>query len=177
MGQLPTKWTGLPPARFMKYKGWINRNKPGICGTYCASVLLHDAIYQKTKKSLPKQVLLDGMKAVVDDLLPYRGTFFWDLAHGLRRMLSHTKIWHVRMGILNERIIPRILGSDNPRPVIVGTTKYLNSNYNNHWLVVYGYGYNEKGKLYFRGYDNHGRYKAIVPASQTICCVWLDERE
>lgn len=177
MNELPKKWIGIKPSCFMKYKGWINRHNPGICGTYCTSVLLHDAIYQKTKISLSKEVLLAGMKTVVDDVMPYRGTFFWDLAHGLRRMLSHTKLWHVRMGILTERIVPSVLGSDNPKPVIVGTTKYLNSSYNNHWLVVYSYGYNEEGKLYFRGYDNHGRYKAIIPASQTIGCVWLEDRK
>lgn len=177
MDNLPTDWIGLSPTRFMKYKGWINQNRPGICGTYCAAVLLHDAIYQKTKQSLPKQLLLDGLKPVIDDALPYKGTFFWDVAHGLKRMLSHTKVWKVRTGLLNERIIPKILSDDNPRPIIVGTTKYLNSRYKNHWLVVYSYGYNEDGKLFFRGYDNHGRYKAVVPASETICCVWLDERK
>lgn len=176
MSDVPTKWLGLPPARFMKYKNWINKERPGICGTYCASVLVHDAIYQRTKHSLSKKVLLNGMRVVVDDVMPYRGTFYWDLAHGMRRMLSHSKIWRVKTGILTERIVPEILSGENPRPIIVGTTRYLNSKYKNHWLVVYGYGYNEAGKLFYRGYDNHGRYKAIIPASQTMCCVWLEER-
>ena len=111
MSDVPTKWIGLPPARFMKYKNWINKERPGICGTYCASVLVHDAIYQRTKHSLQKKVLLNGMRMVVDDVMPYRGTFYWDLAHGIRRMLSHSKIWRVKTGILTERILPEILSS------------------------------------------------------------------
>lgn len=176
MADLPNKWTGLQPSRFLKYRSWINKQKPGICGTYCAAVLLHDAIYQKTNHSLSKEKLLNGLKPVVDGALPYRGTFFWDIANGLRRLLNQSKIWRIRTGLLAETIVVKQLSSDHPQPVIVGTTKYLNSKYKNHWLVVYAYGYNESGKLFFRAYDNHGRYKAVVPASQTLACVWLEER-
>ena len=42
----PKHWHGLPPSRFIKYRSWINKQKPGICGTYCSAVLIHDAIYQ-----------------------------------------------------------------------------------------------------------------------------------
>lgn len=173
--QLPKKWIGMPASRFMKYRSWINKTKPGICGTYCAGVLLHDAIYQKSKKSVRKDVLLDGLKGVIDDLLPYRGTFFWDVAFGLRRMLRGVPYWRVKTGIVTERIVPDLLDREEPVPVIVGTTKFFNSPYKNHWVVVYAYGYNEAGKLFYRAYDNHGKHNAVIPASQTLSCVWLEE--
>lgn len=171
------KWIGLPATRFFKYRNWINNQRPGICGTYCAAVLVHDAIYEKTKKRLNKETLLNGLKLVVDDLMPYRGTFFWDIAHGIRRIFGNTRMWNVKVGILTERLVPELLSGDNPRPVIVGTTKFLNSKYKNHWVVVYAYGYDENNKLYYRAYDNHGSYNAVIPASQTFSCVWLEERE
>ena len=177
--ELPKKWIGLPPGRFLKYRSWINRHHPGICGTYCTAVLVHDAVYQKTRHSLSKETLLNGLKKVVDDLFPYRGTFFWDLANGLRRILQDTSFWEVKMGLVTERLVPELLSGERQRPVpvIVETTKLLNSRYKNHWLVVYSYGYNEDGKLYYRGYDNHGNHKAVIPASQTLSCVWLEERK
>ena len=170
------KWIGLPPTRFFKYRHWINKQKPGICGTYCSAVLVHDAIYQKTKKRLNQKVLIDGLKMVVDDLMPYGGTFFWDVAHGVKRILGDVPYWNVKIGLVTERIIPELLSGDHPRPVIVGTTRLFNSHYKNHWLVVYAYGYDENNKLYYRAYDNHGNYKAVVPASQTFSCVWLEDR-
>lgn len=176
-GGLPKKWIGLPSARFFKYRSWINRGFPGICGTYCAAVLLHDAVFQKTRKSLGKQSLLAGMQEKVDDLFPYEGTFLWDLAHGLRSFLKDVPYWQVKTGLIPERIVPRILGGESPVPVIVGTTVLFNSKYRNHWVLVYAFGYNEEGKLYFKAYDNHGKHQAILPASQTISCVWLEEKD
>ena len=38
---LPTSWTGLPSASFREYRTWKNTERPGICGTYVSSVLLH----------------------------------------------------------------------------------------------------------------------------------------
>lgn len=171
----PSKWIGLPSARFLKYKAWINKNHPGICGTYCAAVLVHDAIYHKYRRSLKRDTLLKGLKKVVDDFMPYRGTFFWDVANGLRRILRNQTEYEVRTGLITERIVPKILSGENPRPVIVGTTKLLNSKYKNHWVVVYAYGYDEAGKMFYRAYDNHGKHKAVIPASQTFSCVWLDD--
>lgn len=173
---LPKKWVGLPSSRFAKYRTWINHGFPGICGTYCAAVLLHDAVYQKTKKSLNKQILLAGMEEKVDALLPYRGTFFWDLSHGLKSFLKDLPAWEVKTGLISEQIVPELLSRKKPVPVVVGTTVLLNSKYKNHWVLVYAYGYNEEGKLFFKAYDNHGKYKAILPASQTISCVWLEEK-
>lgn len=174
--RLPKKWIGLPATRFFKYRSWINRGFPGICGTYCSAVLLHDAVLQKTRKSLKKQDLLDGMQEKVDDLFPYKGTFLWDLAHGLHSFLRGIPYWEVKTGLVPERIVPRLLQREKPVPVIVGTTVLLNSKYRNHWVLVYAYGYNEDGKMFFKAYDNHGQHRAILPASQTISCVWLEEK-
>lgn len=172
----PKHWHGLPPSRFIKYRSWINKQKPGICGTYCSAVLIHDAIYQETKQSLNRDVLLNGLKTVIDDLLPYKGTYFWDLAFGIRRLLADIPEWRVKTALIAERTVPKLL-DEGAGPVIVGTNMLLNSSYKNHWLLVYAYGYNEEGKLFFRAYDNHGRYKAVVAASQTITCVWLEKNE
>lgn len=174
---LPKEWIGLPSSRFRKYRGWINKVNPGVCGTYCSAVLLHDAIYQKNKVNLNKQTLLNGMQSVVDGFMPYKGTFIWDLAYGLKKMLRDTSFWNVKTGLIPDKIIPAILGSEHPVPVIVGTTLFLNSAYKNHWLLVYAFGYNSTGKLYFKAYDNHGKFDAVVPASQTMNCVWLEEQD
>lgn len=174
---LPKKWHGLKPSRFAKYRSWINSGNPGICGTYCSAVLVHDAVLHKYKHSLDKDTLLAGLLTVVDEFLPYKGTFFWDVQHGLKSLLADIPDWTVKSGLITEKIVPALLDRPDPVPVIVGTTRLFNSKYKNHWVVVYAYGYNEDGKLYYKAYDNHGRYQAILPASQTIGCVWLEERE
>lgn len=174
--KVPEKWIGLPSSRFRKYRGWINKVKPGICGTYSSAVLLHDAVYQKTKISLRRNSLLNGMQTVIDDFMPYKGTFIWDLVYGLKKMLKDIPFWKIKTGIISERIVPQILGGSHPVPIVVGTTILFNSSYKNHWLLVYAYGYNEEGKLYFKAYDNHGKYDAIIPASQTLNCIWLEKR-
>ena len=174
---VPKKWHGLKPSRFAKYRSWINSGSPGICGTYCSAVLVHDAVLQKYKHSLDKDTLLAGLLTVVDEFLPYKGTFFWDVQHGLKVLLADIPDWTVKSGLITEKIVPALLDRPVPVPVIVGTTRLFNSKYKNHWVVVYAYGYNEDGKLFYKAYDNHGRYQAILPASQTIGCVWLEERK
>ena len=174
---LPKKWHGLKPSRFAKYRSWINSGSPGICGTYCSAVLVHDAVLQKYKHSLDKDTLLACLLTVVDEFLPYKGTFFWDVQHGLKVLLADVPDWTVKSGLITEKIVPALLDRPVPVPVIVGTTRLFNSKYKNHWVVVYAYGYNEDGKLFYKAYDNHGRYQAILPASQTIGCVWLEERK
>lgn len=174
---LPKKWNGLKPSRFAKYRSWINSGSPGICGTYCSAVLVHDAVLHKYKHSLDKDTLLAGLLTVVDEFMPYKGTFFWDVQHGLKVLLADIPDWIVKSGLITEKIVPALLDRPDPVPVIVGTTRLFNSKYKNHWVVVCAYGYNEDGKLYYKAYDNHGRYQAILPASQTIGCVWLEERK
>lgn len=170
----PTKWFGMKPARFKKYRNWINREKPGICGTYVSAALLHDTFLQQYQVDLEKEALLIGLKTVVDDLFPYRGTFPWDLKWGLSYVTRDIPELTVKMSLVPERKVVELLSGPEPLPVAVGTAKLFGSKYKNHWLLVYAYGYNKAGKLYFKAYDNHGKYSAVVPASQTIGCVWIE---
>lgn len=170
----PTKWIGLKPLRFKKYRSWINREKPGICGTYVSAALLHDTFLEYYQVGLEKEKLITGLKSVVDDLFPYRGTFPWDLRLGLNYVLRDIPDLMAKMSLVSERTVVELLNRSDPMPIAVGTAKIFGSKYKNHWLLVYAYGYNKEGKLFFKAYDNHGRYTAIVPASQTIGCVWLE---
>lgn len=170
----PTKWIGLKPLRFKKYRSWINREKPGICGTYVSAALLHDRFLEYYQVDLEKEKLITGLKSVVDDLFPYRGTFPWDLRLGLGYVLRDIPGLTAKMSLIPERTVVELLNRPEPMPAAVGTAKLFGSKYKNHWLLVYAYGYNKEGKLFFKAYDNHGRYTAIVPASQTIGCVWLE---
>lgn len=167
-------WNGLPENRFRKYRPWINREKPGQCGTYVSAVLLDDYLRKEYNIKISKNNLLTGLKSVVDDLMPYRGTFYWDVIYGLNYMLEGISDVKAKYHLIPDKAVVEILEGENPRPVIVGTLGLLNSSYKNHWLVVYAYGYDEEGDLYFKGYDNHGRYRAVIPASQTFTCVWLE---
>ncbi|SIO17652.1 hypothetical protein SAMN05878443_1784 [Carnobacterium alterfunditum] len=170
----PVSWIGLKPARFRKYRTWINAVKPGICGTYVGAVILHDAFNQKYGIDLSKEKLITGLKMIIDDTFVYKGTFPWDVWHGLNWVLKGNQDFKVKMHFVPERKVVALLNRKNPIPVAVGTATLFGSPYKNHWLVVYAYGYNEEGKLFFKAYDNHGRYKAIIPASQTIGCVWIE---
>lgn len=171
----PTKWIGLKPTRFKKYQKWINREKPGICGTYVSAALLHDTFMNQYNVDVSKEKLLAGLRAVVDDRFPYRGTFPWDLRLGLSYVVKDIPELSAKMSFISERKVVELLNREEPIPVAVGTAKLFDSKYKNHWLLVYAYGYNKEGKLYFKAYDNHGKYAAIVPASQTIGCVWIEK--
>lgn len=173
----PVKWVGLKPYRFKKYRSWINREKPGICGTYASAALVHDTFLQEYNVDLAKDNLLNGLKSVIDELFPYKGTFPWDLKLGLDYVLNDIPDLKVKMSLIPERTVVNLLDQPNPMPIAVGTAKLFGSKYKNHWLLVYAYGYNEDGKLFFKAYDNHGRYQAVVPASQTIGCVWIEKRD
>lgn len=173
----PTKCIGLKPARFKKYQKWINRERPGICGTYVSAALLHDAFLFYYQTDMGKEKLITGLKSVVDDLFPYRGTFPWDLKLGLSYVVRDVPELTVKMSLIPERTVVELLNQSEPMPVAVGTAKIFGSKYKNHWLLVYAYGYNKTGKLYFKAYDNHGKYTAILPASQTIGCVWIERAE
>lgn len=170
----PIKWVGLSPARFRKYRTWINNVRPGICGTYVGAVILHDAFNQKYGIDLEKKKLIAGLKTVIEDTFPYKGTFPWDVWRGLDWVLKDNLDFSVKMHFIPERKIVSLLNRKNPVPVAVGTATLFGSPYKNHWVVVYAYGYDQAGKLFFKAYDNHGRYTAILPASQTIGCVWIE---
>lgn len=173
----PTTWTGLKPIRFKKYQKWINREKPGICGTYVSAALVDDTFIHHYSAELSKEKLLAGLRTVVDDRFPYKGTFPWDLRLGLSYVLKDIPELNVKMSFVSERKVVELLNREDPIPVAVGTAKIFGSKYKNHWLLVYAYGYNKERKLYFRAYDNHGKYSAIVPASQTLGCVWIEKTD
>lgn len=175
--QYPEKWTGLKPTRFNKYRSWINNQKPGICGTYVSAVLLHDVYLHTYGLNVSKTSLLTGLKTVIDETFAYRGTFPWDLWHGLNVVLKYNPDYHARMSFIPDKKVVELLDRPDPLPVAVGTARLLGSSYKNHWVVVYAYGYDPNGKLYFKAYDNHGRSAAILPASQTFGCVWLQNKK
>ncbi len=167
-------WQGLDEKRFKKYRQWKNTRQPGICGSYVVSVLLHDFLLQHYGLDYSQKQLIQGVEEVVDQWMPYQGTFVWDLAHGLNYFLEKFTDHRAQTHLLPDLAIPQILSSDHPRPIAVGTAELLGSPYHNHWLVAYAYGYDVEGKLYFKSYDNHGRYQAVIPASKSIGCVWID---
>ncbi|WP_277630899.1 dihydrolipoamide dehydrogenase [Atopococcus tabaci] len=177
MSNKPKKWHGLPAKRFRKYRTWINRHKPGICGTYVSAVMLDDLFREEYGRELDKEKVIKGLKSVIDDRFPYKGTFPWDLKLGLNYVLGDFPEWKAKMSLIPDKVVVERLNQPDPRPVAVGTTKVLGSPYKNHWLAVYAYGYNADGKLFFKGYDNHGRYTAVVPASQTFGCVWIEQAD
>lgn len=169
----PASWTGLKATRFSQYRSWINNKKPGVCGSYVCAVLLHDLYKHQYEKDLSKTVLMDGLKSVIDEMFGYPGTFPWDLRYGLNFVLKDNPDYDARMSFIPDKIVVEMLNKPDPMPVAVGTARLLGSPYKNHWVLVYAYGYNKDGKLYFKAYDNHGKSAAILPASQTIGCIWL----
>lgn len=170
------QWKGLSEKRFQKYRPWINRENPGQCGTYVSAVLLDDYLRREKDIKFTKKRLLEGLRSVVDDLMPYKGTFYWDLTYGLNYMLKGIPEVKAKYHLIPDKKVVEILEGENPNPVIVGTLGLLNSSYKNHWVVAYAYGYDEAGDLFFKCYDNHGQYRAVIPASQTFACVWLEEK-
>lgn len=105
----PVKWTGLKPARFRKYKYWINSVKPGICGTYVSAVLLHDAFNQKYTIDLPKENVVNGLQNLVEDTFAYKGTYVWDLWYGLKWVLKDNADFKVKMHLIPERKVVSLL--------------------------------------------------------------------
>ena len=164
------EWVGLPSERFAKYQSWINKERPGICGTYCCAVLVHDFVHHQYHVMLPQEVLLRGMRSVVDNRHWYVGTFGGDLVYGLRQIMPKQQVvrsWSAKTPLL------RLLSQATPQPCIVATRRCFGSAYGNHWLVAYAYGYDEKQRLWLRCYDNHGNHQAEVPASTLWQCIWI----
>jgi len=171
----PSVWHGLKPAEFRRYRSWVNREKPGICGTYVSMALLDYLFRTFYHTEIKKEVLLTGLRNPIEKGLPYRGTFPWDLARGINRALKGVPEFHASMGLVPDVGVIKELSRENPLPVAVGTTALLGSPYKNHWVLVYAYGWNEEGKLFFKAYDNHGTHIAVIPASQTFGYVYLKE--
>lgn len=80
---LPTSWTGLPSASFREYRTWKNTERPGICGTYVSSVLLHYVFKEYYGTHVDEKTLIHGLRRPIEYALPYRGTFPWDVKRGL----------------------------------------------------------------------------------------------
>ena len=173
----PKKWTGLNPAAFREYRTWKNTENPGICGTYVSGALLHYLFKEEFDEKLEKETVIEGLRFPVDGALPYKGTFPWDLKRGLDVALKKIPGWKTKIGMIPDLAVVNELSKRNPLPIAVGTTSVLGSPYKNHWLLVYAFGYNDDGKLFFKAYDNHGRHAAIVPASQTFGFVKLVRKE
>ncbi len=165
-------WTGLDEKDFRPYKTWINNGSPGICGSYCAAVLTHYTVLRDTNHRMVKNDLIDAFKKVVDDYHLHSGTFYWNVETGLNSIFNFEN-YRAKSGIFPDIEAPKII-DQYQSPVIVGTLKYLGSSYKNHWLLVYAYAYDDKNDLYFKAYDNHGNYKAIIPAKQTNAYVYLE---
>lgn len=174
--QYPKQWTGLSSMQFTGYRTFVNRVKPGICGTYVSAALVHYTIKSERDYDLDMQTLLTALKPKIEDRQSYRGTFAWDLKEGLNELLAEDHVYEARYHLVSNPIVVRELSKEKPLPVIVGTTRLFGSKYGNHWLLVYAFGYNDQGQLFYRAYDNHGRTMAVIPASQTLACVWLGKR-
>lgn len=172
----PKTWQGLEPKDFRQYRKFVNRIEPGICGTYASAALVHQVVQRERNYDLDMEQLLKVLEPVIDEAPWYKGTFAWDLVRGLNQLFSEDGSYRARYHLISNPVVVRELDKVNPLPVIVGTTRLFGSSYGNHWLLVYAYGYTDNGQLFYRAYDNHGRTQAVIPASQTLACVWLESR-
>ncbi|KAA9232508.1 MULTISPECIES: hypothetical protein [Aerococcus] len=170
-----TDWKGLDPKAFNRYRSWKNSSNPGICGSYCCSVLVHYHTLKDTGVDLDKDTLVAGFKEIVDDKRPYRGSFIWDIALALS-MFCENMPYQVKAGLLTEINLPDLI-DQGYGPFIVGLQKPLKSSYGNHWIVVYAYKYNPAGQLIYLAYDNQGRSQVEVPASQSLTYCYLTAKE
>lgn len=172
----PKEWVGISPKSMRQYRQYINKEKPGYCGTYTAAALLHFKVVQDRQLNLSMNELLDVLKPLVDGRYFYRGTYPWDLTKGLIDLIGN-ETYQAKWYLISNPVVVEQLSKQEPNPVIVGTTKFLGSRYGNHWLLVYAYGYNDQGQLFYKAYDNHGKINAVIAASQTMAAVWLDREE
>ncbi len=165
-------WTGLDEKEFRRYKSWINKKNPGICGSYCAAVLTHFTVFKDTGHWMSKKDLIDSFEILVDAYHLHQGTFYWNVASGLNMMFNYEH-YRAKSGLMPDLEVPKLI-DQYQQPVIVGTLKYLGSPYKNHWLLVYAYAYDQENNLYFKAYDNHGKIDAVIPADQTNTYVYLE---
>ncbi|XJS10098.1 dihydrolipoamide dehydrogenase [Aerococcaceae bacterium WGS1372] len=172
----PKQWIGINPNIMRPYRKYINNEKPGYCGTYTVAVLLHYKMIQDYQVDLSMEELLGALKPLIDGRYFYKGTYPWDLTQGLRDFID-TEDYEAKWHLISNPIVVEQLSKKEANPVIVGTTKLLGSRYGNHWLVVYAYGYNDKGQLFYKAYDNHGKINSVIAASQTMAAVWLERKE
>lgn len=172
--ELPTQWHGIEPKNMRPYRRYINREKPGFCGSYSAAVLVHYTIKHDRGYELKMEGLLEAFKSRIDRNVLYKGSYVWDIVKTLEAFFMKDDDYHVNWHLVSESQVVEQLSKDKPLPLIVGTMKFLGSKYGNHWVLVYGYGYNSVGKLFYRAWDNHGKNQAIIAASQTLPCIWIE---
>ncbi|AMB93338.1 dihydrolipoamide dehydrogenase [Aerococcus sanguinicola] len=166
------QWQGLPADRFAKYRSWINREEPGICGSYVTAALVHDRVLADTGRALDPGRLLGASQELVDDKHLHKGTFIWNIYSGLDSLLG-PQGYRVKVGLFSEVKVPDLMAAGYG-PFIVGTAGLLGSPYGNHWLLAYAYRYNDQGDLEFRCYDNHGQSQAVLPAKYCFSYAYLE---
>ncbi|MCZ0716990.1 dihydrolipoamide dehydrogenase [Aerococcus kribbianus] len=165
------QWRGEAGSHYRPYAQWKNNGPVGVCGTYCAAVLVHDRVYKDTGAKLDQQLLINGLLKPIDKLTLHPGSFFWNIQFALNYMLANVG-YYAQSGLFTEKAVPKLI-DQGKGPVIVGTLSLLGSPYKNHWLLVYAYAYDQAGDLYFRAYDNHGKSQAIIPAKETFSYVYV----
>lgn len=172
----PSEWTGIDQKLMKSYRKHINRELPGFCGTFSVAALVHYVIQQDRQISLSMDNLISALKPRIDGRFFYKGTYPWDLIGGLKDLMN-SEGYYPRWHLISNPIVTSRLNQESPYPIIVGTTKAFGSKYGNHWLVVYAFGYNDAGQLFYKAYDNHGKINAVIPASQTMAAVWLERKD
>lgn len=172
----PKKWHGIPQNKMVPYRRYINREKPGFCGTYSAAALIHYMVKHERDYDMDMMRLLSALEGRIDRRGIYDGTYPFDVVNGLNDLLVDDEyLAHVRYR--HRQLIIDELSKEEPLPVIIGTLSLFGSKYGNHWLLAYGYGYNENGQVFYKCYDNHGRISAVIPASQVGIVIWLERKD
>ncbi|MGY3724245.1 hypothetical protein SAMN05421767_10449 [Granulicatella balaenopterae] len=170
------EWIGINEDYFKCYQSYINREAPGYCGSYSAAALTHYILKNiEHLEEVSMEKLLQTYRLMMEDVLLYPGTYLWDIARGLKEVLVKGFGYQIKSHIFCEKVVVEQLSKKDPLPVIVGTVAVLGSPYQNHWVVAYAYAKDSSGKLWFKIYDNHGHYKAIIPAIQTLRCCYVEK--
>lgn len=169
------EWIGISESEFQQYQQYINNEAPGYCGSYSAATVSHYILTKVEQIDVSMELLLNGYRGLLEDVLFYPGTYLWDVKRGLKEVLGKGFNYQVKTHLFAEKKIPAQLAQENPLPAIVGTVGALGSRYKNHWVVVYAYARDSSGKLWFKIYDNHGQYKKVIPAVQTLRCCWVEQ--
>ena len=169
-------WQGIVEDDFKCYQPYINREAPGYCGSYSAAALTHYILTNiEGLEQVSMERLITSYRAMLEDVLIYPGTYLWDVKRGLRVILGKGFEYQVKSAIFCEKVVVEQLSKSEPLPVIIGTVGALGSSYQNHWAVAYAYARDSSGKLWFKIYDNHGKYKAVIPAIQTMRCCFVEK--
>lgn len=165
-------WIGIDEQEMRPYQSYVNRKNPGICGAYAAAVLT-DIVAKKMGVGIPDVATLIGdYEPIIEQLLPYPGSYYWDVQRGLNRFWKSAGV-KSHFSLFSERVVCKLLNQQVP--VIVGTSRLLGNSYGNHWVVVYAYAMDSHGKLWYKAYDNHGSIHAVIPAVQTLGAIWLSK--